>query len=473
MNRRIHMLLLALLILTSSALDRPSSNFEWKFDGDLTDLLDFTNEYFEEGSRFVVFGSFAAHLASHGMIEFRDIDIVLLQPHEISPEETSLDLGNRTLIQYHGRSIDLKTGFVASLDELLDAVNINAVSVAFEFEKKGRDELQMISNLKDEAFDEFLQTRTLKILDPKRATPNDCIRVLVKAQRYKYGYSLDAVSQKNCARPQILSREKATMARKQLVGGAFGHRVYDVEDSFVWAKSQAEARDYFAQESRRGKTRGRRALWWDSEDEAGYYETGSGKCVTTSGADPSHKYFHGIGHEQCRLKCDYDPACWGFSVSSSSNCLHWMQNDIKAGGAPWGEAKCWIAQGVVENGRRTLSSVRKVVSSDRRLLNRLDAFALSAGYYDVGLGKCQTSSGGDPAHKYLHGVGEDACRSKCDNDSQCHGFSVSIYGNCLHWTTEDLKENAGSSWGGAHCWIAQKLLDSRFGNTVQHGRRKN
>merc|ERR1711941_68131 len=286
-----------------------------------------------------------------------------------------------------------------------------------------------------------------------------------------FQYFLDRTSRINCGKPQILSSEKANMVRPEITGRDFANRVFQIEGTYVWARSLAKAEAYLQQSQKAG----RRGLWWESETPLvlGYYEEGDGKCVTDSGDDPSHMYFHGIGEEQCRMKCDYEPACWGFSVSSWGNCLHWMQDDIKAGGAPWGDAKCWIAQGVVENGRRSLKSPQNFVSKERRLLDRSDEFPLSSGFYDVGLGKCVTSSGGDPAYNYLHGIGEDACRSKCNDDSQCFGFSVSIYGNCLHWTTDDLQESGGPSWGGAHCWIAQTVLDSRSDDTVQRGRRKN
>jgi len=423
----------------------------------------FANEVVEDDSRFIIFGSYAAHLASNGMLPYNDIDIVILQPDE--DRETSIDLMNRTVRNYHGKMVDLKVGHVASTDDLLDAVNINAVAVAIEFEKKGKDDIRSVNNLKDSAFDEFLRTRVLKILEPEKATANDCIRVLAKADKYNFQYDFDGLSRRKCGKPQVLSSEKARIARPEITGRDFANRVFDIEGVPVWARSSAEAETYLRSPERRG-------LWWDSSSSSdgnalvqGYYEEGDGKCVTDSGADPSHMYFHAIGEEQCRLKCDYEPACWGFSVSSWGNCLHWMQDDIKAGGAPWGDAKCWIAQGVVENGRRSLQS------QNRRLLDGSDP--LSSSFHDVGLGKCVTTSGGDPAHNYLHGIGEDACRSKCSDDSQCYGFSVSIYGNCLHWTTEDLQNSGGPSWGGAHCWIAQSVFDSRFGSTVQRGRRKN
>jgi len=474
-------ILIALFIFISTARNTRRSDFSWSYDGDLTLVLDFANDFLEDDSRFVIFGSYAAHLASNGILPFDDIDIVQIQPSEEDPVDSQpLDLRNRTVVNYHGRVIDLKAGFVPSMDDLLDAVNINAVSVAFEFEKVGQDDIRLVANLKDATFDQFMQTRILQIVDPEVARANDCIRVLDKAKRYGLHYIFDGLSRYHCEKPQILNREKANMARPEIVGFEFSNQVFIVEGIPVWARSLAEAQAYFVHEMQNAaKQGGRRALWfWNSSSDEdygvfsqGYYEQGEGKCVTDSGADPSHMYFHGIGQEQCRLKCDHEPACWGFSVSSWGNCLHWMQDDIKAGGASWGGAKCWIAQGVVENGRRSLSSAQNsesLVSQDRRLLGRSQP-----DYLNVGQGKCVTNSGEDPAHKYLHGVGEQTCRSECDADPECWGFSVSVYGNCLHWATDDLRESGGPSWGGAKCWIAQTLVASRSGDSVERGRRKN
>jgi len=223
-------------------------------------------------------------------------------------------------------------------------------------------------------------------------------------------------------------------------------------------------------DSRRSLTCSDYSIMFYHVTEQQYYNQGAGKCVTESGADPSHMYFHGIGQDQCKLKCQSEPACYGFSVSSYNNCLHWMQSDIKAGGAPWGGAWCWIAKEVV-HGRRNLQSAQNsklLLSQDRREPRTYP----SSGYHNVGHGKCVSNSGGDPAHSYLHGVGEEACRSSCSGDSQCFGFSVSIYGNCLLWTTDDLKIGSGPAWGGAQCWIAQSLIDSRS-SIIQRGRRKN
>jgi len=73
-------------------------------------------------------------------------------------------------------------------------------------------------------------------------------------------------------------------------------------------------------------------------------------------------------------------------------------------------------------------------------------------YTNQGAGKCQTRSGSDPAHEYFHNVGFSSCESTCNSRSDCHGFSVSSYGNCLIWLQQDLM-GGGASWGSANCFI--------------------
>jgi len=483
-----NILLFALFTYISIARNTRRSSLDWSYDGDLTLVLDFANEFIESGGKFIIFGSYAAHLASNGLLPYGDIDIIQTRPGEYPLDDQSLNLHNKTVVNYNGRDIDLIVGFVASLDDLLDAVNINSESVAFAFEKVGNDDIRFVNNLKDQAFDEFLQTRTLKILEPRRATANDCIRVLSKAERYGFRYDLDSVSRDNCEKPQILNSEKAKMAQPEITGAEFANRVFSIEDSYVWATSRAEAEQYLESENQmEDRKGGRRVLCrlrrnLDSRRSLNcyqgggvfeYVEEGEGKCVTDSGADPSYMYFHGIGQNQCRSKCTDEQACRGYSVSTWGNCLHWMQDDIKAGGAPWGGAKCVIKNELNYEGfgRRNLQSAQNSklwLSQDR---NALRTYPIS-GYYNVGHGKCVTNSGGDPAYNYLHGVGEGTCRSRCSGDSQCFGFSVSIYGNCLLWKTDDLQIGGGPAWGGAQCWIAQSLVDSRS-STIQRGRRKN
>jgi len=75
-----------------------------------------------------------------------------------------------------------------------------------------------------------------------------------------------------------------------------------------------------------------------------FVDQGSGKCQTIKGADPKHKYHPNKGLSSCRSECDESPDCFGLSVSSYGNCLHWLQQDIQGGGNEWGSAKCFVKQ---------------------------------------------------------------------------------------------------------------------------------
>lgn len=72
----------------------------------------------------------------------------------------------------------------------------------------------------------------------------------------------------------------------------------------------------------------------------------------------------------------------------------------------------------------------------------------TADFQGLGHGKCQVSGRG-PAFVYHHAQGPQ-CESLCQGDSQCYGYSVSKYNNCLHWKECGLSAH-GPAWGGAHC----------------------
>jgi len=148
-----------------------------------------------------------------------------------------------------------------------------------------------------------------------------------------------------------------------------------------------------------------------------------GKCQTLSGGDPAHAWKGGIGFDSCQSQCSSQSDCFGFSVSSFGNCLHWLQSDIKGQGATWGNADCFI--------KTSTSSV-------------------SSSFENQGSGKCQTWSGEDPAHDWEGGIGFASCQDDCEQKANCFGFSVSSFGNCLHWMQQDIM-GGGNSWGDADC----------------------
>ena len=65
--------------------------------------------------------------------------------------------------------------------------------------------------------------------------------------------------------------------------------------------------------------------------------------------------------------------------------------------------------------------------------------------------------GSDPAHTYVGGTGFEGCQNRCIERSDCFGFSVSSYGNCLMWLSEDIM-GGGINWGEAECFIRSDVL---------------
>lgn len=69
------------------------------------------------------------------------------------------------------------------------------------------------------------------------------------------------------------------------------------------------------------------------------------------------------------------------------------------------------------------------------------------------MGKCTLASGKNPAHSFYKGKGP-VCEQMCDESSECHGFSVSNFSNCLLWEESGL-QGGGMLWSGAHCFVQQ------------------
>jgi len=143
----------------------------------------------------------------------------------------------------------------------------------------------------------------------------------------------------------------------------------------------------------------------------------NGKCQTMDGKDPKYKYYG--GEPKCEDRCNNDANCYGYSLSRYNNCLIWTQSDIKGRGNAWAGAGCHI---------KNLGQVYTTHTS----------------------GKCQTLDGKDPKYKY-YGTAPD-CEERCNKDSNCYGYSLSRYNNCLLWTQRDIK-GGGNQWAGADCHI--------------------
>merc|ERR1712019_155353 len=71
-----------------------------------------------------------------------------------------------------------------------------------------------------------------------------------------------------------------------------------------------------------------------------YNDLGTGKCVV-NGEDPEYEYLDGQGSD-CEDLCTGSVDCYGYSVSSSNNCLLWTQPGLSGGGEEWGGANCHV-----------------------------------------------------------------------------------------------------------------------------------
>lgn len=83
----------------------------------------------------------------------------------------------------------------------------------------------------------------------------------------------------------------------------------------------------------------------------------------------------------------------------------------------------------------------------------------SRSYRKYGQGKCVYLDGRDfgklpgvKGYKYLHKAGSSRCKSTCDADAGCCGYSVSRYQNCLMWYRA-IRKQPGHQWGNAACMV--------------------
>jgi len=74
------------------------------------------------------------------------------------------------------------------------------------------------------------------------------------------------------------------------------------------------------------------------------------------------------------------------------------------------------------------------------------------GYADLGVGKCLSAAGQDPAHEW-HSGQSSTCESLCNARPTCGGYSASPW-HCLLWMEPGLI-GGGANWGGAHCKALQ------------------
>jgi len=113
----------------------------------------------------------------------------------------------------------------------------------------------------------------------------------------------------------------------------------------------------------------------------------------------------------------------------------------------------WVAyyalEEVVTTTTSTTTTSTTVTTTTAAMVVTTSTSTVAEPYKDLGTGKCQTLTGGDPLHSYIHNGG-NACQESCNVRQDCFGYSVSNHQNCLLWLQPDIK-GGGPAWGDAHC----------------------
>jgi len=83
-----------------------------------------------------------------------------------------------------------------------------------------------------------------------------------------------------------------------------------------------------------------------------------------------------------------------------------------------------------------------------------------AAYSDLGLGKCLTKDGKEPAFSYHTGLSPQACQELCDGNSKCGGLTTAnqpYQGECFIWLDSGLV-GSGDYYGGGHCDVKSRPI---------------
>jgi len=137
-----------------------------------------------------------------------------------------------------------------------------------------------------------------------------------------------------------------------------------------------------------------------------------GKCMTPSGREPEHRYVSAVEEEQCSKFCASNSGCFGYSWSSTQQCLLWKQADLKGGGKSSNGFECSV----------------------KRFALITEPVEATMNYKLIGPGQCRTAWGTAPAALHINtfdegidspGQAEKECRYICGTNPSCHGYQWS------------------------------------------------
>jgi len=105
--------------------------------------------------------------------------------------------------------------------------------------------------------------------------------------------------------------------------------------------------------------------------------------------------------------------------------------------------------------RPTLTQNQVVRASSVKQTKKFDDYAYLGDYKCCTKDKCE-----DPTYSWGW-ENEDECKTKCDNDQLCYGYSHSG-SSCLNWLEESLK-NGGEKWDDAGCHLKMSAYTTAYG----------
>jgi hypothetical protein len=196
-----------------------------------------------------------------------------------------------------------------------------------------------------------------------------------------------------------------------------------------------------------------------------YARMGDGKCLAGAGKDYPESVFHqDVDENYCRSRCTTSTECFGYTHTPAKHCYLWKLTDLRAP----------TAGTIGTTGESCMMKISKIQQSPTgEGVAEPPNAAPMLGPYDVGtpnvhamkfpigrsmssvpvawdgewktqppsVGRCMTSSAGEPTHRIHPNVDAATCQAECAKDFSCYGYSWASTGQCLVWMQPDL-------WGG-------------------------
>lgn len=163
--------------------------------------------------------------------------------------------------------------------------------------------------------------------------------------------------------------------------------------------------------------------------------------MTSSAREPAHRMINQVDSAKCQNTCAQDFSCNGYSWSKLGSCLLWMQPDLWGGGSQQGGYSCVIKQYAV------LTSPVKSTGQ----------------FIMAGPGMCKTGWDTLPASTFIGKVSQELCRTNCQGDTTCTGFSWQPSKECAVHYEAGLRSSRTTYTGSIMCFV--KVYEQAGGDT--------